>query len=129
MGGGEVNGSGVGAEPRIMEKHWIWLEWKEATTTLGGGERETEPYFRPCLQTSSGRLSARLPSSPAQVHRCSGSQQPINCVQGQCEQHWNFSTELCLRPGYGEQYLHCLDHWPMGITKLGFVKLDGYVSW
>ena len=49
-------------------------------------------------------------------------------VQGEWEQHWNFSTELCLRPGYGEQYLHCLDHWPMGITKLGCVKQDGHIG-
>ena len=45
-------------------------------------------------------------------------------VQGEWEQHWNFSTELCLRPGYGEQYLLSLDHWPMGIAKLGFGNND-----
>ena len=26
-----------------------------------------------------------------------------------------------MRPGYGEQYLHCLDHWPLGVSSLGFV--------
>ena len=59
-GRGVINGSGVGAEPRMMAKKlWMWLEWKEDTTILGDGERRTEPYFSPCLQASSGKLSAR----------------------------------------------------------------------
>ena len=26
-----------------------------------------------------------------------------------------------MRPGYEEQYLHCLDHWPLGVSSLGLV--------